>query len=184
MCAFISRYRTALVFGAKMLAVYVVWYVVYDLYLLPDGRVDAWLSYVVAEQATALLAAGGWAPLLEGRVVRLEDAAGVLVQNGCNGLSCIGLFAGFVLSYPGRLLRRALFIPAGVLVIHLTNVTRVAALPVLQVHWTHGFDVLHGLGTYLFYAVIFCLWVAWMHLGGLSTATARRKSTDLMPASA
>ncbi|MCS3937056.1 hypothetical protein GGP80_003064 [Salinibacter ruber] len=33
--------RSALRFLAKVLAVYVVWYVVYDLWLLPDGRLDA-----------------------------------------------------------------------------------------------------------------------------------------------
>ena len=39
-----ARYGPVLRFLAKAVAVYGVWYVLYDLWLLPDGRLDAYVS--------------------------------------------------------------------------------------------------------------------------------------------
>ena len=36
-----ARYEPVLRFLAKAVAIYGVWYVLYDLWLLPDGRLDA-----------------------------------------------------------------------------------------------------------------------------------------------
>jgi exosortase family protein XrtF len=169
--------RAVLTFLAKGLAVYGLWYVVYDLWLLPDGRVDAWLSENVAAVAGGLLSAFGFDAVVDGRNLLHAGVPGVRIVNGCNGLSTIGLFIGFVVAYPGTLTRRLLFIPLGMLAIYLTNVLRVATMLLVQVHWPAAFDPLHGFGlTTIFYVVVFGLWVAWTHYGG-STSVASSAAT-------
>ena len=159
--------RSVLRFLGKMLAAYGLWYVLYDLWLLPDGRLDAWVSHSVAEVSGGLLSALGVDPAVQGRTVALPGVPGVRIADGCNGLSTIGLFVGFVVAYPGRWTRRLAFIPLGMAAIYATNVGRIAVMAVVQKHWPAAFDPLHGFGlTTIFYVAVFGLWVLWATYGG------------------
>jgi len=155
-----------------MLAAYTVWYVLYDLWLLPDGRLDAWVSQSVASVSGGLLSLLGLEVTVAERTVALSASAGVKIVNGCNGLSTIGLFVGFVLAYPGRAWRRLAFVPLGIAVICTSNVVRIVVLAVTQRHWPPMFESLHEFGlTTIFYAVVFGLWVLWARYGGASEST-------------
>ncbi len=162
----LTRHRPLLVFLVKMLAFYAAWYLVYDLWLLPDGRLDAAVARNAAVLSGALLDLLGVEVLVDGRVVLLASGRGVLVADDCTGLATIGLFLGFVLAFPGRALRRALFIPAGVALVHLANVGRIAFLTWFLEAYPRLFDVVHEWGVLpFFYAIVFALWVAWARYG-------------------
>ena len=168
-----SSTRSVLRFLGKMLAAYVVWYVLYDLWLLPDGRLDAWVSHSVVDVSGAVLALLGFAPDAAGRVVALPGTAGVRIVNGCNGLSTIGLFVGFILAYPGDWTRRAWFIPLGTAVIYAANVGRITLLAGLQRYAPELFSSIHNLGApAFFYAVVFGLWMVWTHYGSINSDAA------------
>jgi exosortase/archaeosortase family protein len=107
--------------------------------------------------------------------------------DGCNGLATIGLFAGFVLAFPGSTRRRLLFIPFGIGVIYLANVARVSLLAGLQVHWPPAFEFVHNLGVpAFFHLIVFGLWVLWANYGGASQDSASDSdssvSTESTPA--
>ena len=177
-----SPNRSVLEFLGKMLAAYGLWYLLYDLWLLPDGRLDAWISGSVAEVSGGLLAALGVDPAVQARVVALPGVPGVRIADGCNGLSTIGLFVGFVVAYPGRWTRRLAFIPLGMAAIYATNVARVAAMAVVQKHWPAAFDPLHGFGlTTIFYVVVFGLWVLCATYGGAEAPEASEPGADPGP---
>lgn len=160
------RRNPALVrFFAVLVGAYAVWFVVYELWLLPDGRLDAGISLAVAATSAGLLDLLGLDVATQGRIVRLAGAPGVEVADGCNGLTTVGLFIGFVLAYPGAWARRAWFLPLGIAVVLLANIARVATLAAVQVHWPAAFDAIHSFGaTTFFYVIVFGLWVAWAHL--------------------
>ncbi len=161
-----SRRRIA-VFLGKVLAFYGLWYVLYDLWLLPDGTIDRWLSLNVAWVSGAIMDGLGLAVSVDGRGLALPGVRGIRIANGCNGLSTLGLFVGFVLAYPGSGWRRTWFIPLGIFAIYLTNVSRVVVMLLSQKYWPAAFDPLHGFGlTTIFYVVVFGLWVAWANYGG------------------
>ena len=163
----LASHRDLTVFIVKMVAVYAVWFVVYDLWLLPDGRLDAGLSEFVA-------AATGWmigpfyeTAVVDGRTVWATPQVGVIIENGCNGLSALSLFVGFVIAYPGSWARRALFIPLGLAAIVATNVLRCVALLVISDLWPSVFGQVHGFhALFVFYLAIFGLWVLWANVGG------------------
>ena len=158
--------RRIVAFIGKVLAFYGLWYVLYDLWLLPDGTVDRWLSLNVAWMSGGLLDLLGFGAAVDGRGIVLPGVRGVRIANGCNGLSTLGLFIGFVLAYPGSAWRRLWFIPLGVLAIYATNVGRVVVMLLAQKYWPAAFDPLHGFGlTTIFYVVVFGLWVAWANYG-------------------
>ena len=157
--------RQLAAFLAKMVAAYAVWFVVYDLWLLPDGRLDAALSTTVASATGALFGLFRDDVVVSGRAVWTGDAA-IQIVNGCNGLGALSLFVGFVLAYPGTWARRAVFVPAGLAVIALANVVRCIALLVVQGTWPSLFDAIHYAHAMLvFYVIIFGLWVLWAHVG-------------------
>ena len=154
-------------FFAKILAIYGVWYVVYDLWLLPAGWLDEWVSLSVARWSADVLSVVGFEAAAQGRSIVVPGAAGVRIVNGCNGLSTIGLFMGFVLAFPGKWSRRLLFLPLGMVVIYASNVARVSLLTALQKLWPGGFDIIHSLGApTFFYLIVFALWVLWANYGG------------------
>ncbi len=149
-----------------MAATYAVWFAVYDLWLLPDGRLDAWLSTQVAGWTAGLMSAVGLAAEATGREVWM-GGTGIELIAECNGLAVLSLFVGFVLAFPGRWSRRAWFVPAGIVAILVTNVVRCAVLLVLLSRSQAAFEIGHGGGGLLvFYAVVFALWMVWARIGG------------------
>jgi exosortase/archaeosortase family protein len=166
-----STHRTLSVFLLKMAAIYAVWFVVYDLWLLPDGRLDAWLSTSVASWTGAVLRPFYDTVVVDGRTVWATPTAGVIIENGCNGLSALSLFVGFIVAYPGTWARRALFVPLGLVAIVVTNIVRCASLLVISDRWPSIFGEVHGLhALFVFYLVIFGLWVLWANYGGADDA--------------
>jgi exosortase family protein XrtF len=162
-----SSNRQIWTFVGKALAIYGLWYIVYDLWLLPDGRLDEWLSHNVAWVTDVLMSAIGFDMYSAGRIVVPRGAGGVEIANGCNGLTTVGLFVGFVVAYPGAWLRRLVFIPLGILAIYATNVFRIVIMLLAQLYWPAAFDPLHGFGlTTIFYVAVFGLWVLWVNYGG------------------
>ncbi len=101
-----------------------------------------------------VLSGVGIEAIANGRSIELARAFGIRIVDGCNGLATIGLFAGFVLAFPGSTRRRLLFIPSGIRVIYLANVARVSLLAGLQVYWPPVFEFVHNLGTPTFFHLI------------------------------
>ncbi len=160
-----SRYQSVFQFLLKGLAIYGIWYVIYDLYLLPDGRLDEWLSVNVAYVTASIINTLGFDAVAEYRTVLMAGIPGVRIINGCNGLTTIGLFIGFVVAFPGSWMHRLWFIPMGILAIYAANVFRVVTMLGFQMYWPAAFDPMHSFGmTTFFYVIVFGLWMAWVHL--------------------
>ena len=70
--------RTLYLFLGKMVAAYAVWFVLYDLWLLPDGRLDTWLSTSVASWTGSLLAPFYDTTVVDGRTVWISREESVI----------------------------------------------------------------------------------------------------------
>ena len=160
-------------FALAAFVLYAVWFAVYEGWIGPDGRLDAALSHLVARGAAVVLAALGYAPTVLGDKVWATPQAGAWVVEGCNGLSTLALFTGFVLAYPGAWRRRAVFLPLGAAFVFGVNVLRVAAIVVVLDRAPGSFGWVHALGApHVFYATVFLLWVLWARYGGSPGAAA------------
>lgn len=166
-------------FAIIMAVCYAVWYGVYDLWLMPDGRLDLWLSGKAAGWTATLLQAIGYDAVSRGGNEVWLGGRGIELIAECNGLAVLSLFVGFVLAFPGRWARRMWFIPLGIAVIVAANVVRCAVLLGLLTRSDAAFEVGHGAGGLLFfYAIVFGLWVIWAQVGG----EAEERSPDYAPA--
>jgi exosortase family protein XrtF len=156
-------------FALTALALYAAWFLLYETWLGPDGRLDLAMSHVVAEGASGVLAALGFTPTVVGDTVWATRTAGAWVTTGCNGLTTLALFTGFVLAYPGTWRRRGLFLPLGVAFVFAVNVLRVAGIVVILARAPGHFEWVHALGApHVFYATVFVLWVLWVRYSGAS----------------
>jgi exosortase family protein XrtF len=152
-------------FIATSLGIFIAWYLLYDLWILPDGRVDHALSLHIISVTQALLGLFGIEALQSGRVIWLEGANGIEMVDGCNGIEALGLFVGFVIAYKGTWKNRAWFIPLGLFLIYAVNILRIVVLTITQLHAPAIFDVTHDYSTTaIFYIVIFAMWVWWSNL--------------------
>jgi len=88
------------------------------------------------------------------------------IDTPCNGLPILYLFAAFILVYPGTWKRKAVFIPVGLLVIHVLNMIRIISLSYISIYSPDYFDFNHK---YLFqiivYSLVFTLWFFWILYG-------------------
>lgn len=166
-------------FLAKVVLIYAVWYGLYDLWLLPAGQLDRWVSLSVVAVGRSVLDLFGFEAVADARFLTIPDAAGVRIVDGCNGLSTFGLFVGFVLAFPGRAVRRAVFLPLGMAVIYASNVGRIVGLLLLQRYWPAGFEFVHSLGApTFFYLIVFGLWMLWANYGRPTTSSASASDAE------
>jgi exosortase/archaeosortase family protein len=152
---------------AGMLVVYAVWFALYDVWIMPDGRLDGAVSRGVAWLAAHLASGVGVEAMSEGRAVLapdLADVPGVQLDNGCNGLKVLTLYVGFVLAWPARFTTRLAFLGGGLLFVYFIVAARAALMLLLQVvHWSAAFHFMHGFGTTaLYYVTVLVLWGAFM----------------------
>ncbi|MBT9394860.1 archaeosortase/exosortase family protein [Hymenobacter sp. NST-14] len=146
---------------------YLLWFFGYERTLAPAGHLDEALSRNLAAAGSGLLRLLGfatWPDAAQPRLLRMDGLPGVWVGDPCNGLVLYALFAGFVLALPGGGWRRKLaFIPAGIGVIYLLNVLRVAALALNHHYYRQSVEFNHHYTfTFVVYGAILLLWAWWV----------------------
>lgn len=153
-------------FLLKVFLIYVLWYIVYELWILPTGIIDEPLSKNIASITAGLLSFFGESVFHFERVVGISGTNGVEIVDGCNGIAAIGLFLGFIFAYPGAWLPRLIFSVFGIAIIYITNVVRNVTLCYIQAYWPSAFDFTHDYSTTaIFYIIIFILWMVWANYG-------------------
>lgn len=96
--------------------------------------------------------------------VWLDDMYAVSIEEGCNGINIMIIFVAFVVAFGGKLINMLIFIPAGLIFIHLANIGRLLLLSLLNVEWGgRAFHFFHKYGfTAVLYVAILILWYLWV----------------------
>ena len=154
--------------------------------------VNDWMNTQVAKGSVAAHNVAGFeSELIQQRpatdrlinLVAVNGIPRVHIENGCNGLTLLALFAGFILAYPGSWKKKAWFIPLGLVIVYLVNLGRVMLLTYNHVRYNESFDFNHKY-TFLIavYACIFGLWMVWINkLSDFSASdlSAKNKPTNM-----
>ena len=93
-----------------------------------------------------------------------DDTYAVSIEEGCNGINIMILFLAFIIAFGGKLLNMLIFIPLGIVFIHIANIARLMFLSLLNVEFGgQAFYFFHKYGfTAVIYLAIFFLWVLWV----------------------
>ncbi len=152
----------------KALGFFLVWYIVYELWLLPNGALDEWVSVNIISNCAGILNWLGYDIFSYNRVIGIYGHPGIEVVDGCNGIAAIGLFLGFIIAYPGNSVRRLSFSVIGIGIIYIVNVLRISILTITQVEWPAFFDFTHDYSTTtIFYITIFLMWMIWVNFNSI-----------------
>lgn len=150
-------------FVIRAAIIYVVWLVLYYGIIIPDGRMNSFLTKSVIEGTLVALTIVGYESTSDESVILIDGDPVVLVADACNGLELFALFSGFILAFPGRIKYKLYFIPIGILLIYLINVIRELALALNYKFFQKSFELNHKY-TYVFivYCFVLLLWRFWL----------------------
>lgn len=85
------------------------------------------------------------------------------IAEGCNAVSVIILFAAFIIAFSTTFKKTTSFILAGILIIHILNILRIALLSMGFYYYPEYEELMHDILFPLFiYGVVFALWVLWV----------------------
>jgi exosortase family protein XrtF len=158
-------------FIVKAFLFYMAWWLLYNMVIAPRNTVD---DIVIANQVKL----SGKALRVLGYKVEYSASANstsedilwidgsvksLQVEKACDSIDLMGLFAVFILAYPGSWKNRLWYIPCGILLIHLLNIVRIISLTLIQYHSPDMLDFNHKYTfTALMYLFIFSLWYLWV----------------------
>ncbi len=105
----------------------------------------------------------GYEAEVVGKIVRIVGTYGVYLDKGCLARNLMGIFAGFVIAYPGKIKHKLWFVPMGIFIIIILNIFRLSGLAILveccpeKVEFNH-----HYVFKIIVFAFTFLLWYIWV----------------------
>jgi len=154
---------------------YIGWTALYELWIHPDRTLELWVVGNISDLGSGALKIMGYELITSEfmnehyRTIGIDGTHGVYISDSCAGVPLMALFTGFIIAYPGKWKAKLIYIPIGVLTIHLINVLRIVGLMLLAKHAPHLLDFNHHYTfTFVVYAYIFILWVVWVNKFGKS----------------
>lgn len=165
----LKEFKPALLFLAKFIGIYLAGNIVYGLYIESYGDAPDALTRNVTAQASFFLNLVGynsaWEIVSAMPKVALKEAGDVVVYvfEGCNGLNVAIVFVAFLFAYGGPSKWFAIFLPLGLMLIHLFNLLRIGLLYHLALNNSTQFYYYHKyFFTATLYLVVFALWATWI----------------------
>lgn len=151
-------------FIIKAVIVFVIWQILYQGFVKPDGRVDDWLTEAVSESTVFGLILVGFDSYQKDNVIYINGEQSVMVGDACNGLELFALFAGFLIAFPGKFWSKVVYSGIGILVIAFANVIREMLLAINYNYFRASFELNHKY-TYALavYALVFVIWMHWLN---------------------
>ena len=163
----ISRYfkNPVIRFLSATLMLYILWYVIYNLWLHPQKYIDLFVIDMTIKVSKYLLESMNYVVFTGAeRVIGVDGTGGLWIGDNCNGMALFGLFAGFIIAFPGKWWKKIIYVPLGIVLIELMNIIRIICLAILDTHsraWTE-FNHTYTF-TIIIYAYIFMLWMVWVN---------------------
>lgn len=147
----------------KAFALYLIWYLVYQLWLLPAGKFDPWMNESVAYGGWLFVRALGYDGCIEGTNICVNIVSTVKVNTGCNGFEIYCIFAGFIIIFSGKFWKTFIYIIIGVIILYISNILRVGMLAIDHYKRLDMFQFNHKF-TYvvMVYSLVFALWYYWI----------------------
>lgn len=172
MKALLIKYKSVIRFIVLFFGSYLILSALYSFYLKASAASSYYPDFftnLIAKQTGALLDTLGYqADLYEyppsgGVIVTIEKEYSVNVVEGCNSISVIILFISFIIAFADKFKRTFLFILAGMVLIYIVNIIRIALLTIALYKFPQYQEVLHGvIFPAVIYGMVLMLWIVWV----------------------
>jgi len=152
-----------ILFFIKALLCYIVWFFVYDQWLVKVCWLDNLIIDNLVDVSKKILLLFHYPIFHYQHSLGIDGSHGVYIGIPCDAVELMALFASFIIIFEGKWIHKLWFIALGVVVIHLLNVVRVVALILMEnynpaiLEFNHKYTF-----TILMYLVVFFGWVIWV----------------------
>ena len=153
-----------ILFLLKAIALYILWYITYDLWLKKVETLDIWIVDQLVFVTVKILEFFDYVLYVDYHVIGIGGAAiNVFIGEPCNGLELYALFAGSVLIFEGNWKNKIWFIPIGVVILFFFNVIRIIALVFNGYYSREWIEFNHKYTfTIIMYFITFVGWIIWV----------------------
>jgi len=155
-------------FVINSLIIISIWLIFFKIFRY-NSKVDIFYEEFTSVLTDVLLIISKWAleifgyeMEIEGKIVRIIGTGGVFLLRGCLGRNIMGLFAAFIVAFPGKIRSKIWFVPLGLLIILFFNVLRIVTLCLTSKYFPKTQIDHHEIFNYVIYTVIFLLWIFWI----------------------
>jgi exosortase family protein XrtF len=159
-----------ILFLVKAAILYIGWELLYELWLHPNRTLELLVVSNITLLVNGILELLGFAlidpDMIQGydRTLGIDSTHGLYIADSCAGVPLMALFAGFILAYPGSTIRKLIYIPIGLIIIHLINILRIVGLAIVTLYAPEMLDFNHHYAfTIIVYTCIFLLWILWVN---------------------
>lgn len=180
-----SRLSTFHRFAANTLVVGLVWFSFFYFFRYISFVHPAYeatierFTELLLEMSQWVLLQMGEQSLIYKKSLQQIGGNGVYIDRGCLGRNLMGLFAGFILVFPGRWQSKTWFIPLGLVLIVGVNVSRIVGLYLTNKYYPQHMDINHHtVFKYTVYGLTFVLWWVWIRYLRLPRHKARPMIDD------
>ncbi|MGB0888410.1 MAG: exosortase X [Vicingaceae bacterium] len=156
--------KSIIIFLIKAIGLYLLWFLIYDLWLKKTGVFDDLVVDNVVYFCVQILTGLGYMINVDYHSLGIPGgAAQVFVGSGCNGVEMMALFAGFVIIFEGNWKHKLWFIPLGIIILHFLNILRVISLMFIAHDSLESLDFNHKYTfTIILYILTFVGWMIWV----------------------
>ncbi|MCK0200465.1 exosortase family protein XrtF [Ornithobacterium rhinotracheale] len=168
----LKEFKPALWLIAKFFIAYIVLTLLYSQYLQHFSELkqiaDPFTAWVAESTAQVMqwLGFNANSEQIAGETFRrflLNGRYVCIINEGCNAIAIMIIFVSFIIAFSKRFLPSFLFSVGGVILLHLTNITRIAILNYIFAYHAEYSELAHD---YLFPAIIYgmvvVLWIIWI----------------------
>ena len=165
----IKEFTPTILFLAKFVGIYLVGNFLYGLYITSYDPAPDPVTHWITDQTAIVLTTCGWQSSIEDTPNKpttklIYDNESILaVYEGCNGINVMIIFVAFLIAFGPYTKQLLWFIPAGLLIIHLINLTRITLLFLVSIYQKNYMYFMHKyFFTAILYVAVFILWVWWV----------------------
>jgi exosortase family protein XrtF len=148
---------------------YLLFYLVYQFIVKTYTALDEKFITLIINGAERVLNLFGYSTFKDlndsdVQVVGIDGSTGVWVGVPCDAITLFGLFAVFIVAYPGKQKNKWWYVLLGIISIHFLNILRVSALALISYHNPESLAFNHTYTfTFIIYCYIFFLWIYWVN---------------------
>lgn len=125
-------------------------------------NIDVFLQNILVWLTEKQLNIIGFETYSQGCFLQIDGAKGVLYNYDCLGIRHITIFSAFIIFYYGKLWKKLLYIPIGIVIITIVNSIRVTIISIGQYINSDYFTLVHDTSTpILMYSTILALIFYW-----------------------
>jgi exosortase family protein XrtF len=165
----LKEFKPTILFLVKFIGIYIVANLLYGVYVTAYSPGPDPITSLASRQTAVALGICGWHSSTEDNETKpttllIHEGKSVLaIYEGCNGINIMIIFVAFLFAFGPIGKSLWIFALAGIIIIHLMNLARIALLFWVTLYLP---DLVYFVHKYLFTAVlfviVFVLWIVWV----------------------